>query len=96
MSVGEGAEGQSRDHAGARGWADIALAGVSLPTGLIAAATLIALLANLAVIMSALASNTHRSDDLRGLVRTATVGVALLSILAIMWETAVLMLPVCR
>lgn len=70
-------------------------AGVHLTGWLIGAATLVAMLANLAVIAHAARTYSWGDADLTTLVRAATIGLALLSLLAIIWESAVLTLPGC-
>lgn len=79
----------------AQGWAGASFAGFRISGWLIGAATLAAIIADLAVILYAAWKASWGETDLTAMVRAGTIGLALLSLLAIIWETSVLTLPSC-
>ena len=79
----------------AQGWAAASFAGFRITAWLIGAATLVALMADLVVILHAARKDSWGEADLTAMVRAGTIGLALLSMLAIIWEASVLTLPGC-
>lgn len=87
----------------AKGWVEpgAGLMEMQQPGGvflLVVAATALALLANIAVIAIGFRrarGGAHQASGTQSFIPYAAAGIALLSILAIIWESFVFMLPVC-